>query len=122
MGALVDRLGADRNVMPSFGGSEQSGRPHIEEVDGHLDYVIAERGTEFSRVTTHDLDDLLYRAFKDITFGLAMRWELAHRVEGQDIRILLFTKNEELLASLSPEWAARYREGHAELYREVGLA
>lgn len=48
--------------------------------------VVVERGIEWERRKTNDLDKLLYWIFANLTFSMAVEYELAHRVEGQDFR------------------------------------
>ena len=47
---------------------------------------------------------------KDITFSMAVDYEVANRVPHADFRRLLFAKDLELLGSLKPEWCERKRE------------
>lgn len=44
-----------------------------------------------------NLDKLYYEIFKDITFSMAMQYELVHRQKGKDFRRILFAKAEELI-------------------------
>jgi len=46
--------------------------------------VVAERGNEHQRHTTSEVDELLYDVFKSVTFELARKHELDHRVHGKD--------------------------------------
>ena len=57
---MANTIGAPANRLPTFGRSEQSGRPHIEVDPVGYHYIIAERGQELERRITFDLDDLLY--------------------------------------------------------------
>lgn len=109
--AEVERLASlievDATYLPTFGLSEQSGRPHID-VDAHgYHYIHAERGSEFARMTTQDLDELLYTALSGATFWMGVRYELRHRVVGQDCRRVMFQRQIELLTAVSPAWAQR---------------
>jgi hypothetical protein len=93
------------NVLPTFGYSKDFARPHLEVDAAGYHYVVVERGQELKRDTTSDLDTLLYNVFGTVTHELASHYEVTHRVEGQDSRRLLFQKQVELLALLSPAWA-----------------
>jgi hypothetical protein len=109
--AEVERLASlievDATYLPTYGLSEQTGRPHIE-VNGNTYHLIqAERGSEFARMTTQDLDELLYVALSDATFLTAVQYELRHRVVGQDSRRVIFQRQIELLTEVSPIWAQR---------------
>ena len=109
---LAARIGAADRELPTFGYSEDGARPHVEVTAQRLHYVVVERGEELERRTTRDVDELLWQVFADITFSLAGRFELAHRVPGQDSRRARFAKQVELLETLSPVWAKRRSEEH----------
>jgi hypothetical protein len=82
-----------------------------------MSYVIVERGNELQRHTTTELDTLLYWIFRNITFSTAVDHEVAHRIEEQDFRILLFQHQLQLLQDLRSEWRDRYA---AEKARSAG--
>lgn len=115
---IASKIGASGNILPTFGYSEDFARPHIEVDDRGYHYVIVERGEELRRVTTFDVDELLYQVFADITFAGAVNYELAHRVVGRDARRIMFFRQIELLAKLSPTWATRAAAEHARILRE----
>src|SRR5688572_4009168 len=98
---LAAKIGAPQNTLPTYGRSEQTGRPHIEVDSRGYHYVIAERGQEFERYTTSDIDECLYKIFADVTFELSTKFELAHRVENQDHRRIVFQHQVELLSMIS---------------------
>ena len=85
------------------------GTPHVEFKDDECFYVSSERGHEFYREKITDLNELLYRIFNRVTTRMAMDYELAHRVESQDCRRLIFNKKLELLGKISPDWEDRER-------------
>lgn len=110
--AEVDRLAAiigasDYHALPTYGRTEDFARPHIE-VDSHsYHFVVVERGQELERFTTFELDDVFYKIFQNVTFSLAIDYELAHRIETKDSRRITFQKRVDLLAQLSQSWADR---------------
>ncbi|MEI9988884.1 MAG: Imm63 family immunity protein [Rhizomicrobium sp.] len=77
------------------------------EVDRAYHLVVRERGKEFERHTTADLDELLYWVFDGVTFGAASEYELHHRDEKQDFRRILFSRQLELLGEIDPAWRTR---------------
>jgi hypothetical protein len=115
---LAAIIGASERHLPTFGRSDEDGRPHIEIDAAGYHYAVRERGTELSHFVTRSLNELLYRAFADITFGVALAFEVRNRVEGQDSRRLMFAKQEELLAVLSPDWAKREKDEHERILRQ----
>lgn len=104
---LAQLIGAHEKQLPTYEFSEQSGRPHIEIDERGYHYVVAERGSEFSRLTTQDLDELLYAVFQTVTHEMAFSYELRHRTEDQDCRRLGFPKQIELLGVVRNNWAER---------------
>ena len=81
------------------------GSPHVEIIGAEYHLVVTERGSEFERKTTKDIDELLFWLVSGDVFELACDWELEHRIEGQDSRRLLFAKEIEYLDKTNPKWA-----------------
>lgn len=115
---LID---APAHLLPTYVVSEDLARPHIEREGDSYCFVVKERGVELERRSTTSLDEILYWIFEPVTFSMASDWELANRVEGEDSRRGLFTKQLELLDRLDPIWASRYRLETAKWLAEVGL-
>lgn len=97
-------IGAHSYDLPTFGITEGSGRPHVEVGLDSYHFVVSERGIEYERISSKDIDVILYRIFQSVTFEIAVRFELAHRVSGDDCRRLLWSKQLELLQTLSANW------------------
>ena len=102
-------LGADGEKLPTWGASDQTGRPHIEADDCGFHYVVCERGTEFERTTSADAGEIAFLACRDIAFEMACDHELATRVPGADSRRRIFAHQLELMRRLDPGWEARER-------------
>jgi len=110
---LQDRIGelgrvidAPAHVLPTFGYSEETGRPHIEVHGGRFHHVVVERGREYERFSTTSVDDLLYRVFCDVTFSMAAaQLAVTEVTEGTRRRIL--RRQLELLERVDPSWASR---------------
>jgi hypothetical protein len=115
---LAARIKASGYVLPTYGRSEDGARPHIEVDARGYHYVVVERGQELTRLTTSDPDELLFNVFESITFSLASEYELAHRVERQDCRRILFRRQIELLSVLSPHWGERQARSHEQTLRQ----
>ncbi|HEV2862289.1 MAG TPA: Imm63 family immunity protein [Pyrinomonadaceae bacterium] len=114
---LAALVGAPAHLLPTYGRTEDGARPHVEVDSRGYHYVVVERGNELTRVTTDDLDELLFNIFEAVTFSLATRHELTHRVEGQDFRRLLFGRQVGLLSALSPRWGEREALSHDAVLR-----
>lgn len=79
------------------------------------------RGQEIERHSSIDLDDILYWVFQGVTFSMAVKYEVAHRIEGEDFRRQLWQKQFELLDWLNPAWTLRRRNDLGPLLAEVGF-
>jgi hypothetical protein len=53
----------------------------------------------------------------DVTFDMALKFELAHRHPTEDCRRLLFRTQEDLLQRLNPAWADDLRRKHEDILR-----
>jgi hypothetical protein len=119
----VERLAATINVqkphfLPAYDAFGMDAQPYVEIDDRGYHLVVNERGIERERLTTPDLDELLYRIFRSVTFQTAVEYELKHRDETRDCRRLIFDKQIELLSRLSLRWAARETEEHVRILCE----
>jgi hypothetical protein len=112
---LARKIGASDSSLPTYGYTEDFAHPHLEVDSRGYHYVVIERGQELERSTTNDIDELLYTIFSGVTFGFACNYELAHRVETQDVRRIIFQHQVELLLRLKPEWGQREIKRHAKI-------
>jgi Immunity protein 63 len=64
---------------------------------------------EYDYRETNRADDVLFWAFETTTFLMACQWERQHRIADEDQRIGLFAHQEQLLTTLDPTWARRWR-------------
>jgi hypothetical protein len=115
---LAERIGAPQNTLPIYGNSEQGDGVYVEVDSRGYHYVVAERGNEFKRHTTLDLDELLYDIFQSVTFGIACTYELNHRIYGRDSRRIYFERQEELLSLLNQSWGERRRFEHSQILKQ----
>jgi len=107
---LASKIQAPQHLLPTYGESLDDAHPYVEiGRSGLLFYLANERGQEVLRYIAKDIDDLLYNIFEDITFSMAIRYELANRVEEQDFRRISFAEQERLLGELNFDWQIRRR-------------
>jgi hypothetical protein len=104
---LAATIEAPDSLLPTYGKTEDSARPHIEVDSAGYHYVVVERGVEVEQITTPELDELLYAVFQTVTFSLACRFAGSHRIAGEDSRRPMFQHQVELLGKLEPRWARR---------------
>lgn len=116
---LAIKIGAPLNALPSYGQLKWDAHPYVEvDALGFMYLIISERGEEYQRRMTDNLDDLLYWIFADVTFSMACTYELRNRIEDKDSRRIIFDKQEELLSILSPTWGDRERKEHAQILKD----
>ena len=106
IGELARSIDAPGHVLPTFGYSEDTGRPHIEVDGAAFHYVVVDRGREYERFSTTLVDDLLYRVFRDATFSMAATQLAVSAVTWRTRRQILH-RQLELLGRLDPSWASR---------------
>jgi hypothetical protein len=115
--ALVEAF----DVHPAFKRFSTSpthdGGPHIEQDGNVYSYVITERGEEYERRQTSDVDELLFWLVADVTREVAQKYELQHRLPQRDYRRLMFEKHVELLGNIRPNWARRQRAEYDEILK-----
>ncbi len=116
---LAQKIGAPQNILPTYGYSEQTARPHVEASSWAYYYVVAQSGQEVSRYPTLEVDQLLYKIFVDVTFALSITYELENRTENQDIRRLVFQRQVELLTLFSPQWGQRQTQEQAQILKQA---
>jgi len=109
--------------FPTYGHTIDGAHPHIEvDTYGQLYYVVVERGEQLKKDLALDIDDLLYKVFIDISFTMACNFEVHHRIDGEDVRRQIFSKQLDLLSKLNPEWKIRKEleiKGILEIYPYV---
>jgi hypothetical protein len=106
-----------KSIPVTFDVPKGDATPFIEMRNGQFHFVISERGCEFERVSGNP-DEILALLFEGITFDLAGQFELRHRINGQDSRKLLFSKQVDLLTLLNAEWAQSVSEKQRKTLQE----
>lgn len=91
---------------------ECEGAPHIEIDGDQLHFVICERGVEYKRQTTSDLDTLLYWLIAFMTPYVAEERLRQEKNPSLNEREVWFREEESILGKLNPEWAERKRIEH----------
>ncbi len=113
---LAQIIEAPSFFLPTFANTKYDGTPNLEVLDlGFIHYIVTERNEEYERRITRDLSEVLFWIFEYTTFNMAVDFERKNRIEGQDSRILLFQKKEELLAMLNVAWSEKLQAKHTKL-------
>jgi hypothetical protein len=107
---LGSKGGIPLNYLKVFNASPQDGTPHVEITDQTYDYVIQERGFEFSRSQTYDLNELLFWIVDSASSRYAFDYEVDHRIINQDARRLAFSIKNDIMEKIDPTWAEMTRD------------
>jgi hypothetical protein len=111
---LANQIHAPDDLLPTFGYSNYDGTPHIEVNNVAYYYIVIERSIKITDLQTFELDTLLYWVFDSITFSMAVRYELAHRVPKTNHRREIFKHQLFLLETLNHDWKERTEKEIAE--------
>lgn len=73
------KIDGDTRLLPEINNSNDFAKPFIEIDRYGYNYVCRERGEEIFRKVPFDIDELLYEVFDNVTFEMAIKWELKNR-------------------------------------------
>lgn len=105
---LAELIGTQPNQLPTVDDNQNFARPNISfSSDGTLYYEAYERGEQLFSIPAFDLEHLMFMAFKDTTFSMAVEHERKNRNPNEDFRRQLFSKQVELMRTLNSDWAER---------------
>ncbi len=77
-------------------------------------YGVIERGVLRENIVTQSLTEITYQVLSNDIFWMAVEYESAHRVEGQDFRRLLFEKELQYWRVLGEDLVVRAKQKIAE--------
>lgn len=103
----VKKISNDLTLLPEINNSNDFAKPFIEIDRYGYNYVCRERGEEIFRKLPFDLNDLLYEVFTDVTYELAIKWEVKNRNEKEDSRLRLFGKQVQLMSTINEDFGER---------------
>ncbi|MFX1495892.1 MAG: Imm63 family immunity protein [Promethearchaeota archaeon] len=112
------RINAPNHLLSIHTISDGFGTPYIEIDKNGYNYVISERGIEYERRRTKDIEKLLYWIFEQIVFIMANEYELENRKSGEDHRRQLFAKEMELMKKLDMKFTRWYKEKLDKILKE----
>ena len=105
---IAEIIGVKSDQRPTICNSKDGAWPNIEfSANGTAYYEAHERGEQLFSIPAFDLEHLMYMAFKDVTFSMAVEFEKNNRITNKDSRRLLFKNWTELMNTINPEWAER---------------
>ena len=105
--ALCQKIEPSPHVYTFLTDREDNGSPHVEYFYGEYHYVVTEHGSEVERRSTTDINEILYWLIYDLTFWMGVAYELKKRVEGPDVRRVIFAHWMDLMKKADPAYADR---------------
>lgn len=73
-------------------------------------YVIMERGRINKIYESEDIEEILYPLFESITFHLALKYELNHRIMNKDPRRIIWKHQLELLEKVNKKFSLKCQD------------
>lgn len=107
---LGEKASIHQNKLILRTGPSGDGAPYMDTSNGTYDYVIEERGIEFSRKVTDDLDEFLYRFFESVISMLSYEYESVHRKNDEYLINVAFDKKMELMSLINKNWGLRTQD------------
>ncbi|MFL9987251.1 Imm63 family immunity protein [Paraburkholderia sediminicola] len=108
--SMAARISAPSSLLPTYGSSEDMGRPHVE-IDGceyHL--IVVEKGVEQYRTTAKSRDDLLFEIFRGVASSMGFEFEMQQARRDVDPRRIAFDRALSILGALDKNWEKRQKE------------
>jgi hypothetical protein len=103
----LNKIDGDIGLLLEINNSNDFAKPFIEIDRYGYNYVCRERGDEIFRKIPFDIDELLYEVFDNVTFEMAIKWELKNRKENEDSRLQLFAKQVDLMTKINKDFGDR---------------
>jgi hypothetical protein len=107
---MAARISAPSSLLPTYGSSEDMGRPHVEIDARGYHLIVVEKGVEQHRTTVRLLDDLLFEIFRGVAFSLGFEFEMCQVQRDVDPRRVAFDKTLSILGMLNKDWERRQKE------------
>ena len=93
---------------------QDNGSPHVEFSGGKYHYIVTERGLDLESRSTADRSEILYWMLYDMTFWMGVAYEFKRRIEGPDVRRIIFAHWLDLMRKADHTYADRLESDIAE--------
>ena len=102
---LALKINAPSRLLPGFGRQDFDSQYFIVvDPSEKMCYIRVERGKEFERRETFNMDELLFWVFDSVTFWMASEFGIEHARPDEDYRRVRFKKHEELMGLINLKW------------------
>lgn len=107
---MSKKINAPISELLTFGITRDDGTPCVQ-IEGEIYYYVArDRSVTTLQKQTHDVNELLFWVFNDVTFHMATKYEVRNREKGVDPRRQIFSYQLGLLEKLDPSWVKKEEE------------
>jgi hypothetical protein len=106
---LLEKIDCPKNIfsLPTYESAIGDGTPYIMANELGYHYIYSERGVDFQKHITKDIDELLFWICKDIVFDLVDKRN-KERAEW-------FKEEENIMAKINQDWAKLLSKEHKKL-------
>ena len=112
------KIGAPLSLMKIYNSEQSDGVPFVQVCNNSYKYIFMERGFKFDEWETDNLDELLFWIMRDKVFSISSKYEFINRIDGEDSRRVLFSKQLQLMSILNLEWWKKMNEEIQEILRK----
>lgn len=102
--SLAKKINVPKTLLDSLQRQNQYAQPYIEIKFPFYYLVVSENGREIKRQKFKNAEGLMFAVFEELTFVMAIQYELMHRVMGKDSRRIIFSYQLELMEKISIKW------------------
>jgi hypothetical protein len=107
---MAARISAPSSLLPTYGSSEDMGRPYVEIDARGYHLIVVEKGVEQYRTTVRLRDDLLFEIFRGVASSMGFEFEMCQAQRDVDPRRVAFDKALSILGMLNKDWEKRQKE------------
>ncbi len=105
--ALCQRIEPSASQYTFLTERQDNGSPHVEFSDGKYHYIVTERGLDLESRSTSERSEILYWMVYDLTFWMGVAYEFERRIEGPDVRRVIFAHWLDLMKKADAAFADR---------------
>lgn len=109
---------APEDLIPTFGYSKESGLPHVEIYNGTYYLVVSENGSQISKKSTKDPDELLFMILHTITLSMACE-RIFNDTNYQSLRMRLFQAQKNIISKINLSYMSKIKLKHDGMRNEL---
>ena len=116
----LNRIGIPEEYIRINTAPRNDGFPYIEETgNGQFRYAFSDGTAAHDERITKNIGDILFWIYSDITLRYACDWIRKNRLNCQNYRMGLISKQLDLLEGIKPEYAERKKKKYRRIFDEI---